>query len=276
MNHRAIAGYFMAFQGLLALQAMPARAAEVKAKPIQDNSFLVEEAYNQEPGVVQHISTFQRARHSKDWVFSFTQEWPLASQAHQFSYTLPVSRLGSSSDGKSGTGDVALNYRYQLVGDGDAALAISPRLTLLLPTGSWRQERGSGATGYQAAWPVSWAISERWAAHTNLGWTWTPRARAASGARADLKAWSFGQSLVWLPRPDVNLMLEWVYSSGQEVSGPGATTAARSNILSPGLRWSYDFPSGLQIVPGIALPIGIGSSRGERGVLLYLSFEHGF
>ena len=27
---------------------------------IQDNSFLIEEAYNQDPGVVQHISGFQR------------------------------------------------------------------------------------------------------------------------------------------------------------------------------------------------------------------------
>ena len=30
------------------------------AGPIQDNSFLVEEAYNQEDGVVQHISFFER------------------------------------------------------------------------------------------------------------------------------------------------------------------------------------------------------------------------
>ena len=33
--------------------------AELNAAPIQDNSFLVEEAYNQEDGVVQHISFFQ-------------------------------------------------------------------------------------------------------------------------------------------------------------------------------------------------------------------------
>jgi hypothetical protein len=32
--------------------------------PIQDNSFLIEEAYNQEPGVVQHISVFTRTRSS--------------------------------------------------------------------------------------------------------------------------------------------------------------------------------------------------------------------
>src|SRR5262245_17587450 len=45
--------------------------------PIADNSFLIEEAYNQEAGVVQHISVFQRDWRSSAWAYSFTQEWPL-------------------------------------------------------------------------------------------------------------------------------------------------------------------------------------------------------
>jgi hypothetical protein len=32
----------------------------------------------------------------------------------------------------------------------------------------------------------------------------------------------------------------------------------------------------LQIVPGLALPIGLGPIAGERGVFAYLSFEHPF
>ena len=39
-----------------AVGPVAAMAEEPLAKGIQDNSFLVEEAYNQEPGVVQHIS----------------------------------------------------------------------------------------------------------------------------------------------------------------------------------------------------------------------------
>jgi hypothetical protein len=35
---------------------------------IQDNSFLIEEAYNQDPGVVQHIQTFARATRGDGWV----------------------------------------------------------------------------------------------------------------------------------------------------------------------------------------------------------------
>src|SRR5438445_13715185 len=50
---------------------------------IQDNSFLVEEAYNQEFGVVQHIQTLQRLWDSKDWVYTFTQEWPVDATPRQ-------------------------------------------------------------------------------------------------------------------------------------------------------------------------------------------------
>jgi hypothetical protein len=47
------------------------------AKGIQDNSFLIEEAYNQEPGVVQHIGSFRRQ--GRDRFFTFSQELPLGS-----------------------------------------------------------------------------------------------------------------------------------------------------------------------------------------------------
>src|SRR5215211_5146772 len=57
------------------------------AKGIQDNSFLIEEAYNQERDEVQHTVTLQRQK--RDWFFNFTQDWPLGSQSHQFSYPIP-------------------------------------------------------------------------------------------------------------------------------------------------------------------------------------------
>jgi len=108
---------------LLALSSTPAQqpaAGTQSAKPpiIQDNSFLVEEAYNQEKGVVQHINTFTRFR-GGNWVYTFTQEWPVFSQKHQLSYTIPVQRNGERSAGGTGVGDIALNYRYQLLGTGE-------------------------------------------------------------------------------------------------------------------------------------------------------------
>ena len=46
--------------------------------------------------------------------------------------------------------------------------------------------------------------------------------------------------------------------------------------VSPATRWCYDFKNGLQIVPGVAFPIGVGPSKGDHAFLLYLSFEHPF
>ena len=56
-------------------------------EPIADNSFLIEEAYNQEAGVVQHINTFVRPDGGGAWAYSFTQEWPLRGMRNQLSYT---------------------------------------------------------------------------------------------------------------------------------------------------------------------------------------------
>jgi len=71
-------------------------------------------------------------------------------------------------------------------------------------------------------------------------------------------------------------MMETVYASAQSVTAPDQTQWSRSLYLSPGIRWAYNFKNGLQIVPGVGVPIGAGPSAGEKGVFLYLSFEHPF
>jgi hypothetical protein len=71
--------------------------------PIQDNSFLIEEAYNQEEGVVQHIGSFERLTNSHDWVYTQTDEWPLRSIKHQLSVTLAGTHAGSfAGSGRGG------------------------------------------------------------------------------------------------------------------------------------------------------------------------------
>jgi hypothetical protein len=261
---------------VLACIATAAQSDTSKTGPVQDNSFFLEEAYNQEAGVVQHISTFNRDLHSRDWSYSFTQEWPLGSQTHQFSYTLPVSHSNSFPDGRAGFGDIALNYRYQLLGNGEAKLAIAPRFSILPPTGEYREGRGAGAMGYQGQLPVSWVITDSLVSHTNVGFTITPRARDGSGFRENLSTWNVGQSLVWLAHPQFNVLLEWVHTRAQTIAGPGTVNTERSTFISPGIRWAHNLASGLQIVPGIAVPIGLGSNRNDRSIFLYLSFEHAF
>lgn len=241
---------------------------------IQDNSFLIEEAYNQEPGVVQHINTLQRDLRGANWVYSFTQEWPVPGEQHQLSFSVPIQALEASPDGSWGVGDIALNYRYQLVGSGDTRVAVAPRLSILLPTGNAEQSRGAGGVSYQAALPVSVVLNQRFVTHFNAGITASPHARNASGESASTVAFDLGQSVVWLLKPTFNAMLEVVYLRSQSVAGPGITEASDAVTISPGIRWAYNFKNGLQVVPGIAVPLGVGPSAGQRAVFLYLSFEH--
>src|SRR6266481_6363469 len=83
--HRAL---LFAFIWLVTLLP-PMSSAQKDAPSIQDNSFLVEEAYNQERGIVQHINTFTYFADSRDWFYTFTQEWPVPhDERQQLSYTL--------------------------------------------------------------------------------------------------------------------------------------------------------------------------------------------
>lgn len=254
------------------LGALPAL---VEQTPIQDNSFLVEEAYNQEKGVVQHINTFSRMWNSKDWSYTFTQEWPgTRDPRHQFSYTLTGMHYGAFAGSGAGWGDVAFHYRYQLVGGGESRFAFSPRLSMILPTGSPDAGRGLGATGVQASLPASLVLTRRLVTHWNVGSTVVRQARSPDGFRAGTASYNAGQSLVVLAHPRFNLMLEHSVNRSQSVIGNGRTDWSTLCYLSPGIRWAYNFSSGLQIVPGVAVPIGYGPSAGEKSVFVYLSFEH--
>lgn len=221
---------------------------------IADNSFLIEEAYNQEGGVVQHIATFARPQGGSSWALGFTQEWPFRGMRHQLSYTVPV--LHDDGAG-TGPGDVLLNYRYQLAGDGVAPLHVAPRLSVILPTGSEDAGRGSGSLGLQTNLPVSYVLSDALAAHWNAGLT-------LEGGSGDLDA-NLGASAIWRVHRQGNLMVEAVWES------------ARDDVvlLNPGVRWAFDFDSGLQIVPGIAYTLALGGGD-EDALFLYLSFEHPF
>jgi len=244
--------------------------------PIQDNSFLVEEAYNQEDGVVQHISSYERLTNSRDWAYTQTDEWPLRTLKHQLSITLAGTHVGSFAGSGAGWGDAALNYRYQLVGSGETTIAIAPRLSMLLPTGDHKFGQGSGGVGVQTNLPVSIQHSSHFVTHWNAGATWVPHAQSESHESASTMAFNLGQSVVWLAKPRFNVLLETLWTSSEVVVGLGRRQRSQALYMSPGVRWAYNFKNGLQIVPGLALPIGIGPCAGEKGVIMYLSFEHPF
>jgi hypothetical protein len=243
-----------------------ARADEVVK--IEDNSFLIEEAYNQEPGIIQHIQTFQRMSEGA-WSYTFTEEWPLASQAHQISLTVPFSGFAREN---SGIGDVALNYRWQARDVG--GIAIAPRATLLVATGDYRRGFGAGSAGFQVNLPVSIEIAPRFVTHWNLGGTWSQQSRAITGLRASTQSWAGGASIVWITHPNANLMFETYAGSTEGVEADGSVSGEEFLFLNPGMRFAVNFESGLQIVPGFSTPWGVGPSGRNEGVLFYLSLEH--
>ena len=250
--------------------AFAASVLPAQSEPIADNSFLVEEAYNQDRGVVQHINALLRARDGA-WLFTFTQEWPFFSPRHQLGFTVP---FVSDADGDARVGDLFVNYRYQLVGPA-GAVAAAPRLSLLLPTGRAADGSGTDAWGVQVNLPVSVRLGERAVTHWNAGATVLPRAANAMGERATLRAYNLGASAIWLVRSRFNVMLEASWARAEEVVGPNTVRAGELLLVMPGVRWAHDFSNGLQVVPGVGYAFDVGSSGGDA-LVVYLSFEHGF
>jgi len=247
---------------------------------IMDNSFLIEEAYNQEAGVVQHIFNGlyslnrQGGPDDESWNFAFTQEWPLFSRTHQFSYTLPYTDTQAGGASIRGFGDMLLNYRYQAYFNEATLRAFAPRFSLVLPTGDDRRGASEGTVGYQANLPFSTAIGDKWFIHLNAGGTFLPN--AASAADRDLWHYSLGGSAIYAATRDVHFLVEWL---GLWIEGPNSTGNLNhefASVISPGVRKAFNFRGGSQLVLGIAAPIGLTGSAPDYGVFLYLSFEHSF
>lgn len=240
---------------------------------IEDNSFLIEEAYNQESRVVQHISAWQWDKETDNWEYAFTQEWPFTGQTHQLSYTILITHAGDPQ-AETGLGDVLLNYRYQLVNDD--AVAFAPRFSLALPTGDETKGFGAGSVGFQTNLPLSVSLSERWVMHWNLGGAFNPDEHDSQGNTASTTDISYGTSAIFLMSSVFNPMLEIVGSYGEVVEMGNSTSWEESLFINPGARYALNFRSGLQVVIGASVPIGLGPSEGEWGVLAYTSFEHPF
>lgn len=233
---------------------------------IEDNSFLLEEAYNQEAGVIQHISTFQYDL-MRSWNYSFTQEWPVPNQKHQLSFTIPVRQSFSV-----GIGDILLNYRYQAIRTDQ--VAFSPRVSLILPTGNSERGMGYGVFGYQVNLPLSVLWSRHWVTHFNLGATVFPNAKYLNKPLQTILSYNYGASVIWLVNTNLNLMLEFAGVTEFINFENQGYNKYHTFILNPGIRYAFNFKSGLQIVPGLSIPINISQGFEFNDIFLYLSFEH--
>lgn len=247
-----------------------ANPAQAKEKKIRDNSFLIEEAYNQEDGVIQHTNFFS-VYQDEQWIYSFTQEWPVPGVKNQLSYTIPVFHM-VEDETNTGLGDIALSYRYQLVYKGPFALA--PRLSLLFPTGNSNKGLGTGAFGVQINIPFSVELGDHFVTHWNAGFTATPNAKGMDGHKTNAYNYNLGASVIWLALSNFNVMLETSWTSNDNIDDIGTVDRENNVFINPGIRMAADFKCGLQIVPGIGAPVSIGPSWHSYGVLFYLSFEH--
>lgn len=255
---------------LLALSASASAQAPDpidSARPFEilDNSFLVEEAFNQEAGIFQNIVNL-RITQERDWETTFTQEWPLSGQTHQFSYTVPYATVSSVN----GFGDVLLNYRLQLSTERGSVPAISPRVSLILPSGNASKGLGNGDFGWQMNVPFSKQLRDVYV-HWNAGFTQTPRAHV-DGTRYNLATPHVAASVIWRVRSMFNLMLEAV-AEWEEHANPPLTTRRRIVTVAPGLRTGWN-GGDAQTIVGFALPIAISEGRStDIGLFGYFSYE---
>jgi hypothetical protein len=247
-------------------------AAEPLAKGIQDNSFFVEEAYNQEPGVVQHILNvpFFFTGSQRDVSVSFTQEWPVFSQLHQFSYTIPYTFVENGGS-ENGFEDIRLNYRLQALTEGDRTPAFAPRFSFVLPTGDADKGFGHDRLGYEINLPFSKIGSDRWTVHFNSGASLFPDVNGRN-----LTNYNLGGSAIYAVSANFNLMLESVANWEEDVDDAKHVDRTVTGLLSPGARYAFNLPNDAQLVVGVALPIGITSDAPDYGLFFYCSFEHPF
>jgi hypothetical protein len=252
---------------------------------IEDNSFLIEEAYNQEPGVVQHIFNAQYTTSGRlhGWNFSFTQEWPVFSLDHQLSYTIPSFHQIDDKDRLYGGGDILINYRYQALEESETKPAFAPRFSLILPTGNRDRGTGNGVVGYQWSLPFSKKLTSRFAMHANLGLTYQPHVRTRlDGSTSPLSpahsliSYNLGASGIFALFPRFHLMLEWLGPFEDSIDDSGKARRQFQPVISPGFRVAVVNEEKLQIVVGAAAPIGLNRKADNLGGFLYLSIEHDF
>ena len=249
---------------ILALRPSGAVAAQEK---LEDNSFLAEEAYNQDPRVVQHISTAEL--HHGATLFSFTQEWPVHGQKRQLSYTLTA-----AEDGGFRMGDGLVNFRYQAVGKGEDRVWVAPRLSAIVPVGDANKLGGNGGWGLDGVIPVSWAVAERLTVNLDLGGTWRPSAENAVGAKAATLEPYMAASAIIFVTPMFNLLAETTWRGSETVVSDGNASRSSDHALLLGARYGFNLPGHLQLVPGAAWMPAIGDTPTRS--FLYFSAEHPF
>ncbi len=259
---------------ILALSAFLIGSASANQAPIEDNSFLLSEGYNQDPGVVQVIQGFQWAPSSQDWSHFAAIEVPIVTEKHQLTLQTSLLHAGTASTPVE-FGDLMLNYQYWLISEGSVYLA--PRVGFYLPTGSYQRSAGSGTLGVMTGISFTANFSEKLAHHWSADVVVYPLSRATDGSSATTLDATLATSIVWRPLWFFNLLTEVLLVSDQSPTPGSGSTRAWNGILNPGTRFLIRFGKKRpwEIVPGVSVPLvwSIAGGSVTLGVFGYLSVE---
>ena len=171
---------------------------------------------------------------------------------NQLSYTSACVGMPRSWDQALAAGDVALNYRYQLVATATPRVAVAPRLQrVCLPFGRLQiLAVASAAMGFQTNWAMS-VVREQEADHS-LG-----NAGASGLCRtAKDRQWRSGQDLCLQSWPtawcgpsailaSTRLLETCLCPRGKHRRPESHREWDSQLLLNPGIRWAYNFSNGL-------------------------------
>ena len=250
---------------------------ENKKPVIEDNSFFIEEAHNQEAGVVQFINSC--IIEPGKLTYNFANEIPLRGTKHQISYAISYASVSDSGINTHGFKELMLNYRYELLGE-DKLVQCTPRISLIVPTGNMGEDAWGGQTNVS----FSKDISHCFVVHANLGATYKSTVKKTIFdiydnrihiVKRNLYSYNVGASSIFMVRRNFHLMLEGVENFTSEINEEGKVEHIAQTILSPGFRIAFDIGNA-QIVPGFCLPLTFSNEKPGTAAFFYLSIETDF
>lgn len=241
---------------------------------IEDNSFYLEEGFNQDAGMVQFIQSYEMSTRVSQGLYDLTIEMPITDKVHQWSYGFEA--LNKGNEGRQDIGDSVLSYRYQSLNRDGYLMA--ERFGLILPTGSVEHETSNGVLGLDFKYAATIPVATLWMNHWNVGSRILPNSkRFKQKVRVSEQEYSLATSGVYLYSDHLNLILEAIFTNFNGFGDEGEKITENAITLNPGIRVDFDIDwNATQVVPGISFPARFVGGLIEQGILFYLSFEPNF
>ncbi|HEY0653586.1 MAG TPA: hypothetical protein VGD65_10690 [Chryseosolibacter sp.] len=230
---------------------------------IEDNSFIIEEAFNQSPGVIQYTASSQVANDGT--AINLECELPLSGERHQLSFSLPT----KVSSFTFAVEELMISYR-PLVSGRHRWIMITPRLSLIVPTATIEPRLNGGTFGIEWNFALTKRLSRNVISHINLGST-HPLARSHNEPQLNRLHDKFcGASLVLALARNMDLLAEF---KATNASGHFASAGTWNLVANPGCRFLFKVTN-FVIVPGLSAPIEWRTGLPvARQLLIYLSIE---